>query len=180
MRHAVESATFRPILVREEVFVHFLQIQCLINANTDIVANHQGGEAFSINKYDLEWMTLCEVLCWLSEIRRGYEHTFICFGRSETPAKGPDLWFANCVLRNVTLCLDINPVKPQSILIDYTVDASVARTTDNFPGLFPRAAVAHSEQQCDDKTFKKRRRRGEDAIKKLLFERCLDLLHSAA
>src|SRR6266851_8551968 len=130
-----------PLLVHEEVFIHFLQIQCLINANTDIVPDHQGGEAFSINKHDLEWMTLCEVLCWLSEIRRGYEHTFICFGRSETPAKCSDLWFANCVLRDVTLCLHINAVKPQSILVDYTVDASVACTTDNFSGLLSRAAV---------------------------------------
>jgi hypothetical protein len=56
------------LLVPEEVFVHFLQIQRLIYANTDIVPNHHGGEAFSINKYDLEWMTLWEVLCGLSEI----------------------------------------------------------------------------------------------------------------
>src|SRR5713226_6644072 len=111
-------------------------------------------------------MTLCEVLRWLGEIRGGYEHTLICFGRSETPAECPDLWFANCVLRNVTLCLDINPVKPQSILIDYAIDAPVARTTDNFPGLLPRTAVAHREEQCDDEAFKKRRRRGEDTTKK--------------
>src|SRR2546425_13114808 len=101
-----------PLLVHEEVFVHFLQIKCLINANTDIVPNHQGGEAFSINKHDLEWMTLCEVLCWLSEIRGGYEHTFIRFGCSETPTKCPNLRFANCVIYDVALCLDINAVKP--------------------------------------------------------------------
>src|SRR6266571_3963386 len=115
-----------PLLVPEEVFVHFFQIQCLVNANTDIVPNHQGGETFSINKHDLEWMTFCEVLCRLSEIRGGYEHTFICFGSSKTPAKCSNFWFANRVIRHVTLCLDINPVKSQSILIDYTVDASVA------------------------------------------------------
>src|SRR5712691_4525382 len=157
-----------PLLVPEEFFVHFLQIQCLINANTDIVPNHQSGEAFSINEHDLEWMTLGEVLRWLSEIRGGYEHTFICFGRSETPAKCSDLWFANCVFRNVTLCLDINSVKSQSILIDYTVDASVAGATDNFSSLFPRTPVPHCEKQCDDEAFKKRRRRGKDTVKKFL------------
>ncbi len=31
------------LLVPEEVFVHFFQIQCLVNANADIVPNHQGG-----------------------------------------------------------------------------------------------------------------------------------------
>src|SRR6266478_1796960 len=45
-----------PLLVPEEAFVHFLQIECLINTNTGIVPNHQGGKAFSINKYDLEWI----------------------------------------------------------------------------------------------------------------------------
>src|SRR2546427_13203401 len=90
-----------PLLVHEEVFVHFLQIQCLINANTDIVPNHQGGEAFPINEHDLEWMTLGEALRWLSEIRGGYEHTFICFGRSETPAERPVLRFAHCLIYDV-------------------------------------------------------------------------------
>src|SRR5260370_27493990 len=99
-----------------------------MDTNADVVRNHQSGEAFSINKYDLEWMALRKVLRWLSEIRGGYEHTLICFGRSETPAKCPDLRLANCVLRNVTLCLNINPVNPPSIFIYYPVNASIAAT----------------------------------------------------
>ena len=50
------------LLVLEEIFIHFLQIQRLINSDTDVVPDHQRGESLSINKYDLERVTFCKLV----------------------------------------------------------------------------------------------------------------------
>jgi hypothetical protein len=73
------------------------------------VADHEGGETLTINKHDLERVTLSEALSRLGEIRGGHKYALICFGCPETAAKCPDLGFANGVSYTIALSLNINP-----------------------------------------------------------------------
>jgi len=64
-------------------------------------------------------MTLCEVLCWTSEIEVVYEHTYLLWLPLETPAKSLISGSINAFSADpprVTVAGTINAVKPQRIL----------------------------------------------------------------
>jgi hypothetical protein len=77
------------LLVQKVVLVHFLQVQGLIDTNTDIVPYHQTSQLLSVNKNGSKWGTLSKAPGWLGEIRGSHEHAFVRFRRAKAPAKGP-------------------------------------------------------------------------------------------
>src|ERR1700736_4602164 len=105
------------LLVQKVVLVHFLQVQGLIDTNTDIVPYHQSSQSLSVNKNDPKWVTLSKTPGWLGEIRGSHEHAFVRFRRAKAPAKGPYLRFGNSVFYGIPFRLDVDPVEPQRILV---------------------------------------------------------------
>src|SRR5579862_4007776 len=125
-------------------------------------------------------MSLGKTLSRLGEIRCSNKNAFICFSSPETATESSYLGLANGVLTRIALGLNVNSIEPQSVLIDDSVDSAIARSTNNCSSLLPRTAIAHREEQCDDKSFKKRRRRCKNSIKKFLSERRLDLQYGGS
>jgi hypothetical protein len=57
-----EWATRQELFVEEKVFVDTFQVHCLLNARSDVVADHECGQSLAIYQNNFEWMAFGEVL----------------------------------------------------------------------------------------------------------------------
>ncbi len=82
----------------------------------------------------------------------------------KAPEKVPDGSGPYVVAFSIPFRLNINPVKPEGVLINHAVNAVVAAPSDSATRIGSRTAEPHAEQQIDNQALKKVRRSGADAV----------------
>ena len=74
----------------------------------------------------------------------------------------------NVVANGIALGLNINAIKPKSVLVNHAINSVVAAAAKGAASIGNGTAKSHAQKQIDDKALKKIRRRAADTVKQFL------------
>ena len=135
----------------KKVLILFLERKRLHHAAPDLVPDHQLRQLLSVYQDDPLAEHVGSLLGGGGEGRGGYEQPLCRLESVEASEEVADGSGADGIAVGIPLCLDIDAVQPQRVLVDDAVDAAVACLADECLVEVGRGpTVAHGDQQVDD------------------------------
>ena len=117
--------------------------------NTDVVLDHQLGQAFPVNRDDALGKVLHKISRVSCEVAGGDEDTLGCMLPRQRTHKTLYIGTTDRVLP--ALSLNVKPIQPQPVLVDQPVDPFVILFLCDRRGFLARSSVSHGQQEIDDK-----------------------------
>ena len=123
-------ATWILLLVfREKLFVHTFEFDGPAESYTNVVLHHEFCEALPVYQ-DHPLLEMGDVILRLcTEARRCDEDAFCRTTSYKAANKALHLGPANCVAYAEQLCLDVNPIETEEVLVNDAINTTIPRLT---------------------------------------------------
>ena len=149
------ATRYRRLFLAEIIEIQFLDGVGIGGGHAHAEVNHQAGELFAVNEYDLLRNAVRELLGVLGKAGCCDEHTLAGAVSYETADEVTHGGAAYSVLPS--LGLHINDIEPKTIFLDDAVDAAISCLTNRLACVGPLAAIAHGDQNIDHQALEEGR-----------------------